>query len=399
MVIRELQLIDFIGQKKSTFLFGPRGVGKSTLVREFLKEQSQTFEINLLKYSLFMRYTKNPDLLISEVKNKLTSERILTVFIDEVQKIPHILDHVHLLLEEEKPNVRFILSGSSARKLKRGGANLLAGRALTLSLHPLIHTEIKFNLDKALQWGTLPAIYLEDPDPTPTLESYVETYLKEEIQEEALVRKVDAFIRFLDIAGQMNGEPTNFLEISRDCHVSSNTVQEYYSILTDTLIAYRLNGWSFSVRKQVLASPKFYFFDCGVLNAIRGELSIELKEGSYRYGKLFETFIIQEMFRFNDYTRSHYEFLYWRTNTGMEVDLILTDKNKRTLFAIEIKASAAPQKKYLKGLESFKSENHHAQLFCICQTEHSYKLDDITVLPWKEAFKTFFHTTHHASGE
>ena len=237
------------------------------------------------KINLFTRYLRNPGLFRKELEKEINSDRVLTVFIDEVQKLPSLLDEVHYLIEKYKHHIRFILTGSSARKLKRGGANLLAGRAWTLRLHPLSHKEIDLDLSKALRIGTLPAIYLEDEFPERTLRAYVETYLKEEIFQEAFVRKIEGFIRFLDIAGQMNGQSLNFTNIARECNISTKTAQQYFSILEDTLIAFRINAWSFSIRKQVRQAPKYYFFDCGVLNTIRGEIKIELRENSYRYGK------------------------------------------------------------------------------------------------------------------
>ena len=179
----------------------------------------------------------------------------------------------------------------------------------------------------------------------------METYLKEEVIQELLVRKIDHFMRLLDIAGQVNGEPVNYSSIARDSGVSVKTAQEYFDILVDTLIAFRVDGWSHSVRKQLRHSPKHYFFDCGVLNAVRGELQTELKSGSYRYGKLFETFIVNELIRANDYNETGYRFYHWRTNTGLEVDLVLTRGPQDTPRAIEIKSQSSPGESDLKGLK------------------------------------------------
>lgn len=392
MVNRLLSLPKMIGKNRSAFLFGPRGVGKTFLCNEFLKSNIHSYQIDLLKHDLFTRYLTNPGIFRKEVENKIERDNILTVFIDEVQKLPPILDEVHYLIEKYKNNVRFILTGSSARKLKHGGANLLAGRAWTLRLHPLSHLEIDIDIKKALRIGTLPAIYLEDTAPERTLKSYVETYLKEEIMQEAFVRKIDGFIRFLEVAGQMNGKPLNFTKIARDCGVTTKTAQQYFSILEDTMIAFPINGWTHSVRKQIIQSPKFYFFDCGVLNTICGEINIEIKERSYRYGSLFETFIIQELIRINDYLETDFKFYYWRTNTGLEVDIILGKGIHEPPIAIEIKLDTAPQEKDLHALKSFKSENKNARLYCFCNTPNSYKLENITVIPWQEGFTEIFST-------
>ncbi len=390
MVDRLLKLLKILGNNNSTFLFGPRGVGKTLLSKEFIRHSQPSFEIDLLESDSYIRYLSSPSLFRKEVENKIKEGQILTVFVDEVQKVPRLLDEIHLLIEKYKGLVRFLLTGSSARKLKRGGANLLAGRAWTLKLHPLTHREYDIDLNRAMKFGTLPAVYLNIDQPERTLKAYVETYLKEELMQEAIVRRIEGFIKFLDVAGQMNGEPVNFTKVSRECNVSPKTAMDYFSILVDTLIAFRIEAWTSSARKQLRHSPKFYFFDCGVLNATRGELKTELKESSYRYGKLFETFIITELIRLNDYYESDYKFYYWRTNTGMEVDIILSRGVNEKPIAIEIKSKSAPGNEDCRGLVSFSSENPSARLICICTSPHSYQLGNIEVLPWKEAMETVF---------
>lgn len=393
MINRLLSLTKILKGARSAFLFGPRGVGKTSLARQFLLSSAAVLEADLLKHDLFSRYATNPGLFRREVEiqlERVKNKDILTVFIDEVQKLPALLDEVHSLLEDYKGRVRFLLTGSSARKLKRGGANLLAGRAWTLRLHPLTHLESVSDLSRALQVGTLPAIYLQDESPERTLKAYVETYLKEEIMQEALVRKVEGYMRFLDVAGQMNAEPVNFTKIARDCGVSTKTAQEYLAILVDTLIAFRLEAWTYSIRKQLRHGPKIYFFDCGILNAIRGELAVELKPSSYRYGKLFETFIVQELIRLNDYGEAGYRFYYWRTNTGLEVDVVLSRGVADAPIAIEIKSTAAPREKDLRALQSFRSENKKTILYCLSNSPRAYKLGPITVYPWKEGLAKIF---------
>lgn len=245
----------------------------------------------------------------------------------------------------------------------------MAGRALTRHLYPLTPWEAQLDLPNTLQFGSLPQIVLKPNSAKTRLRSYVHTYLKEEIQLEALTRKIDSFTRFLDVAGQMNGEPVNFSAIGKDCGISPPTVQEYFSILDDTLVVHRLPGWERSARKQLLHAPKYYFFDCGVLNAIRGELNSELKPSSFRYGRLFETWIIQLLFRLNDYHEADFALHYWRTNTGTEVDVILSRPGGSPLFAIE---------------------NPETKLMCFCQTPRPYTLSGIDVLPWQLGLERLF---------
>jgi len=391
MITRLLDLSRLLGKgAQSALLFGPRGAGKTRLSSVFLRTQSPQLSFDLLDNANYTRFLTQPDLFKHEVEAGLKQRGILTVFVDEVQRLPQLLNDVHSLIESHKGKVRFLLTGSSARKLKRGGANLLAGRAWTLHLHPLTHREGVHDLRRALSVGTLPAIYLDDPSPERSLKAYVDTYLKEEIQQEALTRKVEGYVRFLDVAAQMNGAPLNFSSIARDCGVSMPTAQEFFSILVDTMIAFRVDGWSWSVRKQLRQSPKLYFFDCGVLNAVRGELATELKSGSFRYGMLFETFIVQEICRLNDYQETGFKIYYWQSNSGLEVDVILSRGPSDRPMAVEIKSGTAPAPKDLRGLHAFKSENKHARLFCLCQTPRPYDLNGVKILPWAEGLATLF---------
>ena len=393
MLTRSLDLRRYLDQGKSLFLFGPRGVGKSHLLAGLTPQLDHPFLIDLLKSEIYSHYRSAPQFLRHDIERRLEalpSNEPLTVMIDEVQKLPQLLDEVHFLLEKHKPQLRFILTGSSARKLKFGGANLLAGRALTLHLHPLVHRELPLDLMRALQFGTLPAIYLEDPTPEASLKSYVQTYLNEEVLQEALVRRIDGFTRFLELAGQYHGEPVNFSRIAKAARVSPNTVQQYYQILIDTLVAFRLDAWTESIRKQLLCSPRFYLFDCGVLNALRGESRSELRLGTFRFGRLFETFILLECLRLNDYCETDFRFYYWRTNTGMEVDLLIQRSVGQSPLAVEIKSESQPQRADLTGLFSFRSENPQSRLFCVCNTPVAYHIDDIEVLPWQQFLEALF---------
>ena len=391
MYQRKLNLADLLKHNKSAFLFGPRGVGKTVLAQGWLGQARYAASVDLLSLETCRRYIAEPGLFRLEIEQQLRdmpAAEMLTVLVDEVQKMPALLDEVHYLIERYQDKVQFLLTGSSARKLKHSGANLLAGRAWTLKLHPLSAQEVEPDLRKALTIGTLPGFYQETfSAASRSLKAYVETYLREEVMQELLVRKVNHFMRLLDVAGQVHGEPVNYSAIARDSGVSVKTAQEYFDILVDTLILFRIDGWSRSVRKQLRQSPKYYFFDCGVLNAVRGELQTELRPGSYRYGKLFETFIVNELIRANDYGETGYRFHYWRTNTGMEVDLVLTRGLQDTPVAIEIKSQAAPTESDLKGLVAFASENASARLVCLCQAAHKYSLGSIQVMPWQQGIE------------
>ena len=313
---------------------------------------------------------------------------ILVVAIDEIQKLPALLDEVHALIEDHKGHLAFILSGSSARKLRRGGANLLAGRALSHYLHPLHASELDLNLAKSLRLGTLPAVYFASDDlATPMLQSYVSTYLREEIQQESLVRAIDRFGRFLEYAGQVNGEPVNFSKLSKQIGVAGKTVAEYYSILVDTLIAVQLPGWSASVKKQLVQAPKFYFFDCGVLNAINGYLQVELRQSNPLYGRLFENFVITQIHASNDYEGLGLKFYYWRDKSGKEVDLIIARNVATPLAAVEIKSSPTPDPDDCRGFDAFAEDYPNLPRICICGTPRPYSKSGILFIPWQDALK------------
>ena len=390
MIDRLLDLHGTLGDRRSAFLFGARGTGKTSLVKSWVGNLPDVLHIDLLRPSETLRYIRDPSQFESDIEGHLKRRKHLVVFVDEVQKLPALLDVVHRLIELHKGKLQFILTGSSARKLKGGGANLLAGRAWTLKLHPLTHREGVHDLKRALRYGTLPAVYLDPDGMELTLQAYVDTYLREEILQEGIVRRLDGFMRFLEVAAQMNGEPANYSQIARQAGVSANTCQDYFSILSDTWIVFRLPGWDRSTRKQLLLAPKHYFFDCGVLNATRGELRIELQVSSSRYGNLFETWVVQELFRLKDYTRSDVRFHYWRTNTGMEVDVLLSRGGGDPHTAIEIKSGAAPREADLKGLLAFRTEYPKARLLCVCRTPHPYSAGPVSVLPWETAMDDLF---------
>ena len=393
MIKRRLNLFNILGTNQSCILFGPRGTGKTLLCHEFLKthEGSHTV-IDLLDRDTYQQHLSSPSLFKSMVKTrtadrKSSPESIHTYLIDEIQKLPELLDDVHSLLEEESRSglrqSRFILTGSSARKLKRGTANLLAGRAIALKLFPLNIVETRISLERALHYGTLPSFYLKDKSPALNLKTYADTYIKEEVYQELLVRNLKGFERFIDLAAQYNGEPINFSKLARLINLTSVTVQSYFEILTDILLTSRLDVWSFSERVKVASAPKYYFFDCGVLNALRGELNASIKPGSYRYGKLFETFLINQILALNNYENREFKPYFWRTQTGIEVDLVLARGPGDTPRAIEFKSSRDVTESELKGLVAFKREFPNSELFCLSQSTAEFKIGDVWVLPWE----------------
>lgn len=363
---RLLTLIPFL-EKKSYFLWGPRQTGKSWLIRHTL---STCRSYNLLDSETYLRLSYSPKKLSQEL-----SESDHIVIIDEIQKLPSLLNEVHLLIENQK--IHFLLTGSSARKLRREGINLLGGRARTLHLHPFVYIELQehFSLEKAINHGLLPGIYFSD-NPDLDLKTYVGTYLKEEIAAEGLCRNIPAFSRFLEVAALCNGSLINYTKISNDAQVARSTVQEYFQILKDTLIAYEVEPWKHSKKRKPLSTSKFYFFDPGVVRILQHRQSIQ--QGSPEFGILFETYIFHELKSFSDYLLDG-ELFYWRTVTGFEVDFILGNK-----LAIEIKSTATVSNQDLKGLRALREENHDLRYMVISFESTERTVDGIEILPWKK---------------
>ena len=392
--------------KHSFFLFGPRQVGKTTLIKNSFGLDSCLIYDLLIPEEL-RRLKMNPGRFRDEIIYR--DSKYTHVFIDEVQKLPEILDEIHYLLENMKKPPAFIVSGSSARKLKRSNANMLGGRAFSFSLFGLTHLELmqssKFSLYRSLEFGSLPAIYLlsmgdgtvaeigvrqQCQDAILALRSYVNTYIKEEIQMEALVRNLDTFTEFLKLAADENTNVLNYSNIASDIGVSSATVKEYYQILEDTLLGFYLRPYSSRLRKKLSKHPKFYFFDTGVTRALQQKLSLELTPKTKEFGKAFEHFIIKEFIYTANYLNPDYKFSYYRTENNAEVDLIIEAPTGK-VFAVEIKASDTPKNSELKGLKSFKTLVPKTSLICASLAEKRYKLDeDIWVYPWAEVFDVVF---------
>ncbi len=373
--------------KNNFFLFGPRQTGKTTLIKHEIGNHT-SFQINLLYNDQFIKYKTNPSLLRNEIEFFMKENKKGILFIDEIQKLPVLLDEVHVLIENYKNRLTVILSGSSARKIRRVSTNLLGGRAWTYSLFPLTHVELgdNFSLDYALQYGTLPPLHgLKKNEKIKTLNAYTQTYLKEEIIVEALVRNLGAFNRFLEIAADSSGAIVNYTNIARETGVASKTIREYYQILEDTLIAIKLEPFYKSARKRIIMHPKYYLFDTGVINSICGRLEYTLKTKTSLYGVLFEHFIFLELYRLINYREKPWKIYYWRTSHGAEVDLVLEFPDKK-IKAIEIKSAEYIDPKTLSGLKQFLNDHPKAKGYCVCKTERPYIKDDINFLPWSYFF-------------
>lgn len=391
MIYRSINLLKYLNVYQSLILLGPRGTGKSTLIRESLKDFPH-LEVDLLKSNNFSKYLATPELLCREIEYfvKNNSSPCAYIFIDEIQKIPTLLDEVHALIEKYKERICFILSGSSARKLKKSGANLLAGRAVSLRLHVFSYFECAsfFNLEQVLKYGQLPILHDKKNDLLlPILKTYVDTYLREEILQESLVRNLEPFIHFLDLAAQYNGENINFSKMAKSCGLSHITIKTYFQILSDTLVAHLVPGWSRSIKKQITKSPKCYLFDIGVINTLQGEVEAEVKLNSNRGGKIFETFIVNEVRKILDYNLSLLKIYYWRSKEGYEVDMILSKSSFSYPIAFEIKSSTSITEDDLKGLREFKKEEVNAKLYCISNCERPYSIEGIDILPWPLALE------------
>lgn len=370
-------------ENMSFFLFGPRQTGKSTLIGERIG--SDFWTINLLLNEVFAKYSKYPELFHKEALHKIEKQGIKTIFIDEIQKIPALLNEVQFLMDQKK--TQFILTGSSARKLRKGGANLLGGRALERFLFPFVYFEIEkdFELEDILRFGSLPSIYgNNEQEKIDLLTAYTSTYLREEIQAEGIVRNLGGFSRFLDIVASQFTELVSFSNIGRECQLSTRTVQSYYEILEDTLVGFRLDPWRKSLRKRLSGHPKFYLFDLGVTNAINRHLGTP--PDNVLRGRLFEQFIIGETYRILKYIQGEARLYYWRTNTGAEIDLVI-EKQGKLCAAFEIKAKKEIGGNDLSSFRSFCADNPEVPCFLICEANEPYRDGTIEVLPWSNFLK------------
>ncbi len=365
--------------EKSFYLFGPRATGKTTWLRQLFPE---AVYIDLLKSDVYTMLLTAPERLIQMIPPDCREP----VIIDEVQRVPELLNEVHRLIEQEKrqKKLRFILTGSSARKLRGKGVNLLAGRALTRFMHPLTVQELgnDFSLDTSLRFGHLPAIYSE-PDPADYLASYIQTYLREEVQQEGLTRNLQVFARFLEAASFSQGAVLNISEVARECGAGRKLVEQYFYILEDLLLAYRLPVFTKRARRRMVSHPKFYFFDAGVYRAIRPRGPLDRPEEID--GVALETLVFQELLAVNDLHRLGYELFYWRTSNGREVDFVLY--GEAGIIAIEVKRAAKIRAKELRGLKAFGRDYPMASLYLFYGGDTRMYIDNITLIPVEEALQ------------
>ncbi|MBI3016750.1 MAG: ATP-binding protein [Deltaproteobacteria bacterium] len=371
----------------SFFLFGPRGSGKSTLLRHIFKRKPSAVWLDLLDPEEEAIFQATPNELLKRIGHLKPKAWVI---IDEVQKAPKLLDLVHKLIEEK--DLLFALSGSSARKLKRGAANLLAGRAFMFHLHPFSFFELSstLSLEEILQWGTLPKVTeLKSPNAKKLfLQAYANTYLKEEIQVEQIVRNLPTFRRFLEMAAQMNSLPLNYSKIAQDIHTDHSVIRNYYEILIDTLIGFELPAYHQSLRKQQRLAPKFYFFDCGIKRALSKTLEIPLKERTYDYGRAFEHFIILEFFKLCQYRNKEETLSYLQTKDNVEIDLIMTRPGKSTLF-IEIKSTSNITDKDFTSLNKIVPKHMNAQSFILSLDPKTKSKGNVRSFFWKDFLEKF----------
>lgn len=362
-------------KNKSFFLFGPRGTGKTTWVKSAFPN---AIYLDLLEAELFNDLLANPQRL----ENFIPSSFADWIIIDEIQRVPELLHEVHRLIENN--HYKFVLTGSNARKLKRKGQNLLAGRALTYFLHSLTAKELDkdFNLSKSLQYGQLPSVYTES-DPKKYLESYVKTYLEEEIQQEGLTRNLSAFSRFLETASFSQGAVLNVSEIAREAGIERKVVENYFSILEDLLIGYRLPVFSKKAKRRLIFHPKFYFFDVGMYRTIRPMGPLDLPEEAE--GSSYETLFLQELKAINDYFDLGYRLFYWRTANGIEVDFIAY--GERGICAFEIKRTRKLTTTMLKGLKFFLKDYPSAKCYFIYGGKREMKDGRIKIIPMEKTLK------------
>lgn len=370
MYPRSLHLHDLIKQK-SLFLLGPRQTGKSTLLRHVFPESRY---VDLLEADTFRELSTFPETLRQRVQ---ANEKL--VIIDEIQKLPSLLDEVQLMIDRNK-DLRFILTGSSERKLRRGGANLLGGRALFLHLHPLISAELGQDriLDRC-NWGSLPSI-LDSLTPKRDLDAYVGTYLKEEIQAESLTRSIENFSRVLNFASHLNAQQINYTKVGNDAQVPPRTVRDYFQIFQDTMIAHLLPPYAKTQIRKAVATEKMYFFDLGVARNLARKGEIEA--GSTDYGAALEHLVFLEILAYKDYTFRDSELCYWRSQSQLEVDFVIDG-----IIGIEVKASARVHTNDLKGLKALSEEGGLKRKIVICSEPEPRQIDDFEIMPISKFLK------------
>ena len=357
----------------SIFLFGARQTGKSTFLRQ---KFPNSIYIDLLDTTLKGRFKRCPTLLYEMLSDK---EEETLVIIDEIPEVPELLNEVHRLMSEK--GLLFILCGSSARKLKRKGYNTLGGRAYPVYLFPFVSAELPdFNLQQAINYGMLPPHYLAK-NPQRRLSAYIDVYLKEEIKEEALVRNLNAFQRFLEVAALTDGEMINNNNIAQDCGVSANTVASYFDILEDTLLGFRVPAYTKTMKRRLVQSPRFYYFDVGIANHLLHRK--DLVRGTAEYGHAFEHLVIQELRAWLSYTEKDEQLSYWRAYTGQEVDAVIGDAR----VGIEIKSVEEVLPRHMKGLKAFASDYPDSRLIIVSLDPINRKMENIECIYVLDFFK------------
>jgi len=378
-------------KSKSFFIFGARGTGKSTLLRERFAAQ-RTYVVDLLLPSNEERLARNPEGFLGELRS--LPPDIDTVILDEVQKVPKLLDVVHYYLEHDARNLRFILTGSSARKLKKGSANLLAGRAFVRDLYPLVMAELgaQVQVDAAMAWGSLPYIFAlnDDEEKQDYLLSYVRTYVSEEIQREQIVRNLDPFRRFLEVAAQYNGKIINNSNIAAGIGVDPKTVASYYSILEDTLLGHMVLPFSQSFRKRLIKSPKFYFFDTGVCRAMSRILTVPLRAGTSLYGETFEQLVVPQVIHSLRYLYPDAKVSFYKDENDIEVDLVVEIPG-RPLHFIEVKSATKVMVSFAKNLKTIRKHFPDAIFEIWSQDSISRDIDGIVARHWLDGLQRMIH--------
>jgi predicted AAA+ superfamily ATPase len=365
-ISRQLDLARLI-EARSLFLFGPRQTGKSTLIGHALPEARV---YSLLDSDVFLSLSRRPALLREQVQPE---DRLIVI--DEVQKLPALLDEVHLLIEQR--GLRFLMTGSSARKLRRGGVNLLGGRARSRVLHPFVCRELDdFDLRRALDVGLVPSIYLSD-DPRADLRAYAGDYLTQEIAAEGATRNIPAFSRFLEVAALCNGQLINAAQIASDAQVARSTVQNYFEILKDTLIATTLPAWKRSEKRKAIVTSKLYFFDGGIVRHLQHRRG--LRPRSPEFGAAFETWMHHELRSYLDYRHPDGELHFWRSKSGFEVDFVLDAS-----VAIEAKAKSSVGARDLRGLRALREEHLLRRYIAVSLEDRPRTVDGIEILPWRD---------------
>ena len=366
-------------ENKSLFLFGPRQTGKSSFIKNQLMNTDVAMFWTLLDGRLRLKVLADPSILRQEVE--VRNLRDCIIIIDEIQKCPELLDEVHFLIEER--NIRFLLTGSSARKLRNSGVNLLGGRATQRHFHPFNFAEIgnhpNYNLSYIFEHGLLPSMFLSS-DIEEDLSAYVDTYLTEEIAAEGFSRNIPNFARFLTVASVSNSQLINYTNIASDSQVPVQTVKQWFQVLEDTLLGYQVESFTNTKKRKAITTSKFYFFDIGIARALRNIPTP--KENTTEFGEYFEHLICMELKSWIDYKHPRSKLTYWRSTSNMEVDFCVDEE-----IAIEVKSSSNVTAKHLKGLKALREEGIFNRYVVVCQEEHPRITDGIEILPWKYFFE------------